>query len=97
MMGADLKHEAISHARAAKVPIIVAINKIDKEGISRESKAELSEKDLLLKIGGDIDGPVSAQKQNIDKLLEMIILVSEVEDLQANPDDRQKVLLLKHT
>ncbi len=82
--------EAISHARAAKVPIIVAINKIDKEGASPERvKQELSEKDLIAEDwGGDtVMVPVSAiKKQNIDKLLEMILLVSEVEDLQANPD-----------
>jgi len=81
--------EAISHARAAKVPIVVAINKIDKEGASPERvKQELSEKDLIAEDwGGDtVMVPVSAiKKQNIDKLLEMILLVSEVEDLQANP------------
>jgi len=81
--------EAISHARAAKVPIVVAINKIDKEGASPERvKQELSERDLIAEDwGGDIVMvPVSAiKKQNIDKLLEMILLVSEVEDLQANP------------
>ncbi len=82
--------EAISHARAAKVPIVVAINKIDKEGASPERvKQELSEKDLIAEDwGGDtVMVQVSAiKKQNIDKLLEMILLVSEVEDLQANPD-----------
>jgi len=86
--------EAISHARAAKVPIVVAINKIDKEGASPERvKQELSEKDLIAEDwGGDIVMvPVSAiKKQNIDKLLEMILLVSEVEDLQANPDRAAK-------
>ncbi len=82
--------EAISHARAAKVPIVVAINKIDKEGASPDKvKQELSEKDLIAEDwGGDVVMvPVSALKnQNIDKLLEMILLVSEVEDLQANPE-----------
>ncbi len=82
--------EAISHARAAEVPIVVAINKIDKEGASPERvKQELSEKDLIAEDwGGDVVMvPVSAiKKQNIDKLLEMILLVSEVEDLQANPE-----------
>ncbi len=81
--------EAISHARAAKVPIVVAINKIDKEGASPDRvKQELSEKDLIAEDwGGDtVMVPVSAiKKQNINKLLEMILLVSEVEDLQANP------------
>ncbi len=82
--------EAISHARAAKVPIVVAINKIDKEGASPDKvKQELSEKDLIAEDwGGDVVMvPVSAiKKQNIDKLLEMILLISEVEDLQANPE-----------
>ena len=82
--------EAISHARAAKVPIVVAINKIDKEGASPDKvKQELSEKDLIAEDwGGDVVMvPVSAiKKQNIDKLLEMILLVAEVEDLQANPE-----------
>ncbi len=81
--------EAISHARAAEVPIVVAINKIDKEGASPDKvKQELSEKDLIAEDwGGDVVMvPVSAiKKQNIDKLLEMILLVAEVEDLQANP------------
>ncbi len=82
--------EAISHARAAKVPIIVAINKTDKEGASPERvKQELSDQNLLSEEwGGDVVMvPVSAIKgENIDKLLEMILLVTEVEDLQANPD-----------
>ena len=81
--------EAISHARAAKVPIVVAINKIDKEGSSPDRvKQELSEQELVAEEwGGDVVMvPVSAIKsQNIDKLLEMILLVTEVEDLQANP------------
>ena len=82
--------EAISHARAAEVPIVVAINKCDKEGASPDRvKQELSEQNLLAEEwGGDVVMvPVSAIKgDNIDKLLEMILLVTEVEDLQANPD-----------
>ncbi len=82
--------EAISHARAAEVPIVVAINKIDKEGSSPDRvKQELSEQSLVAEEwGGDVVMvPVSAIKgENIDKLLEMILLVTEVEDLQANPD-----------
>ena len=81
--------EAISHARAAEVPIVVAINKIDKEGASAERvKQELSGQGLVAEDwGGDVVMvPVSAVKGlNIDKLLEMILLVTEVEDLQANP------------
>ncbi|QPN60167.1 translation initiation factor IF-2 [Synechococcus sp. CBW1002] len=82
--------EAISHARAAEVPIVVAINKIDKEGASPERvKQELSGQDLVAEDwgGNTVMVPVSAIKgENIDKLLEMILLVTEVEDLQANPD-----------
>jgi translation initiation factor IF-2 len=82
--------EAISHARAAKVPIVVAINKIDKEGASADRvKQELSAQELVAEDwgGSTVMVPVSAIKgENIDKLLEMILLVSEVEDLQANPD-----------
>jgi translation initiation factor IF-2 len=82
--------EAISHARAAEVPIVVAINKIDKEGSSPDRvKQELSDQNLLAEDwGGEVVMvPVSAIKgENIDKLLEMILLVTEVEDLQANPD-----------
>ncbi len=82
--------EAISHARAAKVPVVVAINKIDKEGASPDRvKQELSEQELIAEEwGGDVVMvPVSAIKgENINKLLDMILLVSEVEDLQANPD-----------
>ncbi|MCP9867100.1 translation initiation factor IF-2 [Cyanobium sp. Cruz-8D1] len=82
--------EAISHARAAEVPIVVAINKIDKEGAQPERvKQELSGLDLVAEDWGGttVMVPVSAIKgENIDKLLEMILLVTEVEDLQANPD-----------
>jgi len=82
--------EAISHARAAKVPIVVAINKIDKEGANPDRvRQELAEHGLVgEEWGGDtVMVPVSALKdQNIDRLLEMILLVSEVEDLQANPE-----------
>ncbi len=82
--------EAVSHAQAAKVPIIVAINKMDKEGAQVDRvKQELTEFGLVSEEwGGDtIMVPVSALKgENLDTLLEMILLVSEVEDLQANPD-----------
>ena len=86
--------EAISHARAAEVPIVVAINKIDKEGASPERvKQELSGLDLVAEDwgGNTVMVPVSAIKgENVDKLLEMILLVSEVEDLKANPDRMAK-------
>lgn len=82
--------EAISHAKAAEVPIIVAINKIDKETAQPDRvKQELMEYGLVPEEwGGDaIMVPVSALSgDNLDSLLEMIVLVSEVEDLQANPD-----------
>ena len=86
--------EAISHARAAEVPIVVAINKIDKEGASPERvKQELSAHELVAEDwgGSTVMVPVSAIKgENIDQLLEMILLVSDVEDLQANPDRMAK-------
>ena len=82
--------EAIQHARAAEVPIVVAINKVDKEEASPDRvKQELMEHSLVPEEwGGDtIMVPVSALKgENLDSLLEMLLLVSEVEDLNANPD-----------
>ncbi|WP_267384511.1 translation initiation factor IF-2 [Cyanobacterium sp. uoEpiScrs1] len=82
--------EAISHAQAAKVPLLVAINKVDKpEANPDRIKQELAELGLLSEEwGGEtIMVPVSALKgENLDDLLEMIILVSEVEELVANPN-----------
>jgi translation initiation factor IF-2 len=82
--------EAINHARAAKVPIIVAINKIDKANADPEKvQRELAEKGLSPESwGGDtIYVSVSAkQAQGIDELLEMILLQAEVLELKANPD-----------
>jgi translation initiation factor IF-2 len=82
--------EAISHAKAAEVPIIIAINKIDKEEAQPDRvKQELTEYGLVPEEwGGEtIMVPVSAiTGDNLDTLLEMILLVSEVEDLYANPD-----------
>jgi translation initiation factor IF-2 len=81
--------EAIDHARAAKVPIIVAINKIDKPDAQPERiKQQLSDRGLLAEDwGGDtVMVPVSAKaKQNLDLLLEMILLVADLQDLKANP------------
>ncbi|NWF85572.1 MAG: translation initiation factor IF-2, partial [Bryobacteraceae bacterium] len=81
--------EAIDHARAAKVPIIVAINKIDKPDAQPERvKQQLTELGLMPEEwGGDTTFvPVSAkQKQNIDLLLEMILLVADMQELRANP------------
>ena len=82
--------EAIDHARAAKVPIIVAINKIDKpEAQPERIKQQLSDRGLLAEDwGGDtVMVPVSAkQKTNLDLLLEMILLVADLQDLKANPN-----------
>jgi translation initiation factor IF-2 len=82
--------EAISHAKAAEVPLIVAVNKVDKETAQPDRvKQELMEHGLVPEEwGGDtIVVPVSALSgENLDTLLEMIVLVAEVEDLQANPD-----------
>ncbi|WFD11721.1 translation initiation factor IF-2 [Tepidibacter hydrothermalis] len=82
--------EAINHAKAAQVPIIIAINKIDKVGANPDRvKQELTEHGLLVEDwGGDIISvPVSALKnENIDTLLEMILLVAEMEELKANPN-----------
>jgi len=86
--------EAISHARAAGVPMIVAINKIDKpEANPDRVKQELADQGLLAEEwGGDtVMVPVSAKSQlNLDKLLEMIVLVADVQELSANPDRRAK-------
>ena len=82
--------EAIHHAKSAGVPIIVAINKIDKPGANPDRvKQELMEQGLLPEeYGGDtIMVPVSAKKQiGIDDLLEMVLLVAEVKELKANPN-----------
>ncbi len=86
--------EAINHARAAQVPIIVAINKIDKPEANPEKvRQELSNYGLLSEDwGGDtIFVEVSAKKNiNIDKLLEMVLLQAEMLDLKANPDKPAK-------
>ena len=84
--------EAINHAKAAEVPLIVAINKIDKPSANPDKvKQELADQGLLVEDwGGDVIAvPVSArQKTGIDTLLEMILLVAEMEELKANPDKR---------
>jgi translation initiation factor IF-2 len=81
--------EAIDHARAANVPIVVAINKIDKPGANPDNvKRELAELNLVPEDwGGDtVMVPVSAKKkQNLDQLLEMILLSSDILELKANP------------
>jgi translation initiation factor IF-2 len=82
--------EAISHVRAAQVPMIVAINKIDKaEANPNLVRQQLAEAGVIVEeFGGDIPSvEVSARaKLNIDDLLDVILLVAELEDLKANPD-----------
>ena len=82
--------EAIQHAKAAKVPIIVAINKIDKPDAKPERvRTELLQHEVQVELlGGDVlDVEVSATKKlNLDRLLETIGLQSEILDLKANPD-----------
>ncbi len=82
--------EAIEHARAAKVPIIVAINKIDKDNANPDRvKKDLADREVLVEDwGGDVVAvPMSALKgEGIDTMLEMIILNSEILELKASPD-----------
>ncbi|MBQ3022053.1 MAG: translation initiation factor IF-2 [Clostridia bacterium] len=86
--------EAINHAKAAEVSIIVAINKIDKEGANPDRvKQELTEHGLVPEEwGGDvICVEVSAkQRMNIDSLLEMVLLTAEVKELKANPNRKAR-------
>jgi translation initiation factor IF-2 len=82
--------EAIDHVRAARVPMIVAINKIDKPDAQPDRvKQELADNNVLIEeYGGDIIAvPVSAkQRTGIDELMEMVLLVADLQDLKANPD-----------
>ncbi len=82
--------EAIDHARAAKVPIIIALNKIDKANANPDHvKQQLAEIGVLIEeYGGDVVlVPVSARRgTGIDELLEMILLVAELQDIKANPN-----------
>ncbi len=82
--------EAIAHAQAAKVPIIIAINKIDKDNANPDYvKQQLAEMGIVVEeYGGDVVSvPVSARKNTgIDELLEMILLVAELQDIRANPN-----------
>jgi translation initiation factor IF-2 len=81
--------EAISHAKAADVPMIIAINKMDLETADpHKVRAELTQHEIVVEdLGGDVPAiEISALKgTNIDDLLEMISLVAEVEELKANP------------
>ena len=82
--------EAIDHARAANVPIIVAINKIDAPGADIDkTNAQLAEHEIIVEsYGGDtVAVPVSALKgDGIDDLLESLLLVAEIQELKANPN-----------
>ena len=91
--------EAISHAKAAGVEIIVAINKIDKESANVERvKQELTEYELIPEDwgGSTIFVPVSAHtKEGIDQLLEMILLTAEVMELKSNPDRKARGIVIE--
>ena len=91
--------EAINHAKAANIPIIVAINKIDKPTANPDAiKTELTKYDLVPEEwGGDvICVPVSALKgDGIDELLENVLLVAEVEDFKADPNRRAKGIVIE--
>ena len=91
--------EAINHAKAAGVDIIVAINKMDKPGATTDRiMQQLTEYDLIPEEwGGDtICVPVSAlTKMNIDKLLESILLVAEMKELKANPNRAAKGIVIE--
>ena len=86
--------EAINHAKAAEIPIIVAVNKIDLPGANVEKiKQELMEYELVPEEwGGDtIFVPISAKKHiNIENLLEMVLLVADMKELKANPRKQAK-------
>lgn len=91
--------EAINHAKAANVPIIVAVNKIDKPDANPDRvKQELTEYGLVSEDwGGDtICVPVSAKsKEGIDNLLEMVIIVAEMQELKANPNRSAKGTIIE--
>lgn len=91
--------EAINHAKAAGVEIIVAINKIDKPGANIEKvKQELTEYDLLCEEWGGqtICVPISAKnKIGIEELLEMIILAAEMKELKANPNGKASGIVVE--
>ena len=91
--------EAINHAKAANIPIIVAVNKIDLEGANVEKvKQDLTKYELVPEEwGGDtIFVPISAKKHmNIDTLLEMVLLVADMKELKANPKKQAKGVVLE--
>ena len=91
--------EAINHAKAAGIEIIVAINKIDKESANIERvKQELTEYELIPEDwgGSTIFCPVSAHtKEGIDNLLEMILLTADVLELKANPNRKARGIVIE--
>ena len=91
--------EAINHAKAANVPIVVAINKMDKEAANPDRVlTELSEQGLVSESwGGDIvTVPVSAKTgEGIQSLLEMILLTAEVQELRANPNRKARGIVIE--
>lgn len=91
--------EAIDHARAANVPIVIAINKIDKPNANSEAiKKQLSERGLLVEEWGGktISVEVSAKTgDGVDKLLEMILLVAQMQELKANPHKNAQGVIIE--
>jgi translation initiation factor IF-2 len=91
--------EAIDHARAAKVPLVVALNKIDKAGANPDKvKQQLADYGVVIEeYGGDvICVPVSAKQGiGLDDLLEMLLLVADVEDLKSNPNGHAQGVIIE--
>jgi translation initiation factor IF-2 len=91
--------EAIDHARAAKVPIVVAINKIDKANANADRvRKELADRGVLLESwGGDVpSAEISAtKKQGIDQLLELILIVADLQELTASVSDEARGVVLE--
>ncbi len=91
--------EALDHARAAEVPIIVAINKMDREGADPDRiMSQLAERELVPEqwSGDTIYVPLSAMTgEGVDELLEQLVLVAEIEDLRATPEGRSAGTVLE--
>ena len=91
--------EAINHAKAAGIPIVVALNKIDVEGANPEKvKQELAEHELVSEEwgGNTIFVPISAKKRiNIDKLLEAVLLTADMQELKSNPKKQAKGVVIE--
>jgi len=91
--------EAINHAKAAEIPIIVAVNKMDKEAANPDRiKQQLTEYELVPEDwgGSTIVCPISAKRgDGIDNLLEMVLLTADMEDLKANPNRRASGIVIE--